>query len=307
MDLPGKNPSPHLNGGGQIADMLERQVLRARRNILIQSPYLVLSPRAQRLFGKMRSLNPRMKIQVSTNSLAATDAWVAYGLTHKQKRLFVQDLGLEIWEFKPHPGDIDTMMALDPLLDRKPSADMIRRDRRRSRWLPQNRSSEAPTPKNPHTQVAPSLCIHAKSMVLDDRIALIGSYNLDPRSANLTTEIGLMIDDEEFAALLAEDIRRDMHPRNSYYSAPKKQVHGFRQINQTANRVSEALPIDLWPFQMNSNYELRLGGRAVTHLHPRFHRNWKDVGELPRIKPMGKKQLGSWISTMFGNLVLPLL
>ena len=34
--------------------------------------------------------------------------------------------------------------------------------------------------------------IHAKSMVVDDRVAFVGSCNLDPRSENLNTEVGML-------------------------------------------------------------------------------------------------------------------
>ena len=40
--------------------------------------------------------------------------------------------------------------------------------------------------------------IHAKSYVIDDRMTVIGSYNLDPRSAYLDTELLLAIDSPEF-------------------------------------------------------------------------------------------------------------
>ncbi len=51
--------------------------------------------------------------------------------------------------------------------------------------------------------------MHAKSAVLDGRIGIVGSYNLDPRSEHLNTEVALVIDDPAFArALLASMDRR---------------------------------------------------------------------------------------------------
>ena len=41
--------------------------------------------------------------------------------------------------------------------------------------------------------------IHAKSYLIDGRMALVGSYNMDPRSAYIDTELMLAIDSEEFA------------------------------------------------------------------------------------------------------------
>jgi phosphatidylserine/phosphatidylglycerophosphate/cardiolipin synthase-like enzyme len=46
--------------------------------------------------------------------------------------------------------------------------------------------------------------LHAKSFVIDGRIVGIGSYNLDPRSQNLNTEVMCVIEDEEIAAELRD-------------------------------------------------------------------------------------------------------
>lgn len=46
--------------------------------------------------------------------------------------------------------------------------------------------------------------IHAKSYCIDSRLSLIGSYNLDPRSAYLDTELLLAVDSLEFAQCLEQ-------------------------------------------------------------------------------------------------------
>jgi putative cardiolipin synthase len=48
--------------------------------------------------------------------------------------------------------------------------------------------------------------IHAKSAVLDDKLALIGSFNMDPRSQHLNTETAVAIPDVETAAQLRHGI-----------------------------------------------------------------------------------------------------
>jgi putative cardiolipin synthase len=48
--------------------------------------------------------------------------------------------------------------------------------------------------------------LHAKLIVIDRRYVFIGSLNLDPRSVVINTEIGIMIDSPELAAMLVEDI-----------------------------------------------------------------------------------------------------
>lgn len=44
--------------------------------------------------------------------------------------------------------------------------------------------------------------LHYKSLVIDDRYAMVGSYNLDPRSANLNTEMMFIVDSPSFTAEL---------------------------------------------------------------------------------------------------------
>ena len=46
--------------------------------------------------------------------------------------------------------------------------------------------------------------IHAKTYVVDERMSLVGSYNLDPRSAYIDTELMLAIDSEGFAQHLKD-------------------------------------------------------------------------------------------------------
>lgn len=56
--------------------------------------------------------------------------------------------------------------------------------------------------------------LHAKSMVIDGRIAVVGSYNADPRSQNLNTEVMCLTEDPEVARELAESIQ--LHMENSW-------------------------------------------------------------------------------------------
>ena len=44
--------------------------------------------------------------------------------------------------------------------------------------------------------------LHSKTYIIDDRISIVGSYNLDPRSTFLSTESMLVVDSNEFTELL---------------------------------------------------------------------------------------------------------
>lgn len=56
--------------------------------------------------------------------------------------------------------------------------------------------------------------LHAKSAVIDGKVVLIGSYNIDPRSQNLNTEVMCAIEDEQLANELLDSI--DLHLQNAW-------------------------------------------------------------------------------------------
>lgn len=58
--------------------------------------------------------------------------------------------------------------------------------------------------------------LHAKAMVVDRRYTVIGSYNLDPRSADINTELALLVDSPQFAEKVAEFFDDGVTPENSY-------------------------------------------------------------------------------------------
>ena len=66
-------------------------------------------------------------------------------------------------------------------------------------------------PAMPH-----ALGLHTKAVVVDDRLAFIGSPNIDPRSMVINTEIGVVGDSVTLARRLRALIERDMAPENAW-------------------------------------------------------------------------------------------
>jgi len=58
--------------------------------------------------------------------------------------------------------------------------------------------------------------LHSKAMVFDRESAFIGSFNLDPRSRFINTEIGIMIDSPEIARQLGEFMDAGVAPGSAY-------------------------------------------------------------------------------------------
>jgi putative cardiolipin synthase len=182
-DAPGKNNSVvGLGGGGLSTAALARLLDGARREVLIQSPYLVLSDPALELFRRVRERGVR--IRISTNSLSSTDNLQAFSGYRNQRRKLL-GLGLEIHEYRPDPAVQREVMQRYAIL-----------------------AAEAPV-----------FALHAKTMVVDDEVVYIGTYNLDPRSENLNTEVGVIIRDAGQARAVAAAIAVDMQPGNSWNAA----------------------------------------------------------------------------------------
>ena len=56
----------------------------------------------------------------------------------------------------------------------------------------------------------------AKTSVFDRTVTFVGSFNLDPRSVNLNTEIGLLVESEALANAVADSIENDIAAGNSW-------------------------------------------------------------------------------------------
>ncbi|MEW8027701.1 MAG: phospholipase D family protein [Candidatus Thiodiazotropha sp.] len=179
-DIPGKNNQTHrLDGGGQTTTSLINLLSEAKYQVLIESPYLIMPEGGFEFFSEM--LDKGIEIAIVTNSLESTDNLQAYSGYQKQKQRLLE-LGIKIYEFRPKPG------IHRQLIDR-------------------------------HEQLGkdvPIFALHAKSLVIDNRITYIGTFNFDPRSANLNTEVGVVIRDVRIAQQVARAIRLDMAGENSW-------------------------------------------------------------------------------------------
>src|SRR5690606_33791195 len=58
--------------------------------------------------------------------------------------------------------------------------------------------------------------LHTKAYLVDGRRGFVGSFNLDPRSANLNTEMGVLFDDAALGARLQRAFDYLAHPDRSY-------------------------------------------------------------------------------------------
>jgi putative cardiolipin synthase len=121
-----------------------------------------------------------VKVLVLTNSLAANNHTTAFVGYRKQRKEMIDVLS-ELYEYRP---------------DAKSQTELYH--------------ELAPGQPVPH------LGLHAKTSVYDRKTVFVGSFNLDPRSENLNTEIGLLVHNPELAQAVADSILNDMGPGNAW-------------------------------------------------------------------------------------------
>ena len=265
------------------------------KELLLETPYLVLSRPARRLFRWLHKRPSPPRVLVSTNSLAATDAFPVYAMSHKYKRLYLRELGFEIHEFKPFPADAPIDLAAtgaDP------------GDTDRQGFTKPFDAGRGPVPLK---RAGVRIGLHAKSLVIDGRIGIVGSHNFDPRSTDYNTESLVVVHDAAFAQALAASIRRDMEPENAWTIAPRTELPILSSLNYNLGKLSEKLPIfDLWPLPYATSYEIKPGCAPLRPNDPKFHECYQWVGDFPEVN-LSLKSIYTRIITVFGAGLIPIL
>jgi phosphatidylserine/phosphatidylglycerophosphate/cardiolipin synthase-like enzyme len=282
-DAPDKYADPDGTQANQLSRRIVELLSGAHEEIVLQTPYLVLSHTARRVFRELQKTRPQLHVRVSTNSLAATDAFYVYALSYKYKKRYLK-LGFEIHEFKPFPAEADDLVAGYATLG--DDTDEALRYRKYGRA--------------PLQHGGVRLGLHAKSIVIDGATTLIGSHNFDPRSDRYNTESGFIIRDTEFAQLVRASVLRDNAPENAWTIARSEQRNWFSRLNGRIGDVSSKLPIfDLWPFRYGSSFELNPGCTPLPPEDAQFYACYTDVGDFPEVD-LSPKTIYTRIITAFG-------
>ena len=311
---------------------LRTLIAGAQDDVLLQTPYLVLSKPAQRLFRQLHRQEDAPRVRISTNSLASTDAFIAYAISHKYKRRYLRDFGFEIHEFKPFPADapfepgalgadLPPLEATVPATSTATTASRrptLRERRLAERGLRQDPDSEAGRFRSLGSggmpvrlkQAGMRMGLHAKSLVVDGQVGVIGTHNFDPRGDTYNTESAVVIGDPAFARRLAASIERDMAPGNAWTIGRRDPSPVFPGIEFTLARISERMPIfDLWPVTYATSYEFVPGPACPSPpspFDPGFRDCHRPVGNSPEVD-IGLKWLGMRLFTAFGSGLSPIL
>lgn len=331
-DPPGKRVADDALSPASRA--LRELILSADRRVMLQTPYLVLSDPARAMFRELRARPEPPQVVVSTNSLAATDAFIAYALSYKYKRRYLRDLGFHIYEYKPFPLDapidVATTGAVDPAeVEGRPAPaqrprlqydrrSVVARQQARMAYRRPLEREFAPLAYGSRRAVSPvplkragvRMGMHAKSLVVDEQVGVVGTHNFDPRGDTYNTEAMVVIRDPAFARELAASIERDIAPANSWVIAPRAKPPVLSGVNYSIGKVSENLPVfDFWPWRYATSYEYRPSPDCPQPLppdHPRFRDCHEPVGDFPEVA-LGFKSVLTRIFTAFGAGLAPIL
>ncbi len=185
-DDPGKNDGSHgLGGSGKTTERLIGLIRQAKNSIAIQTPYLITTQFSRDLFEA--AVKRGVNVRILTNSLASTDNLEAFnGYQRDRKKLLAT--GVQIYEFRPDAAVRFRVMT--SALQKK-------------------------------INFTPVFGLHAKSMVVDGQIAVIGTFNLDPRSANLNTECVTIIHSANVAQRLNTVMDEEFKMENAWLTTRK--------------------------------------------------------------------------------------
>jgi putative cardiolipin synthase len=147
-----------------------------KKELLIASPYFV--PGNSGADWLISKKKKGTKIKVLTNSLAATDV-IAVHAGYKKYRHRLVKAGINLFELKPTAQHFHE----------------------KTKGFMKGISNSS---------------LHAKYMIIDQQYVFIGSANIDPRSRNLNTEIGIMVNSKELAVLTSHLFNKTISSDNSY-------------------------------------------------------------------------------------------
>jgi phosphatidylserine/phosphatidylglycerophosphate/cardiolipin synthase-like enzyme len=188
-DKPGKvgPDDDEVNAGDTAIDGLLQLMDGARQDVLIVSPYFVPGEQMMERFRKLKERGVR--VRVLTNSLASNDAPAAHvGYARYRKALIAA--GVELHEMRAtQAGGAGGTGAGSGV------------------------GSNGGGGSKGNTSRA---SLHTKSMIIDGRLTMIGSMNLDLRSKTKNSEAGLVIRSGSFARS-ATNVIEAMVERGSYH------------------------------------------------------------------------------------------
>ena len=171
--------------GDTVVEGLLQMIGQARTDLLIISPYFVPGKDMLQAFSAARARGVR--IRVLTNSLASNDAPVAH-VGYARHREALLKMGIELYELRSEQTSFGSVFG--------------------------STGSSGGGSGTGSIAGASRAMLHSKVLVMDGRLLVVGSMNLDLRSQLQNTEIALLIRSNELSRAASEQIERGMTERS---------------------------------------------------------------------------------------------
>jgi len=96
--------------------------------------------------------------------------------------------------------------------------------------------------------------LHTKSFIVDRSHVFIGSFNFDPRSANLNTELGVIIHDPDLAELYSEKIDNDLRSQTYEVFLNEKGKVRWRSFEDGEEVIYDKEPSTTWGQRFSAGF-----------------------------------------------------
>lgn len=193
------------------ADMLSQQLTAAlgepRSRMVVVSPYFIPMKRGVALLRAL--VDKGVSVSLLTNSLAASDVPLVH-IAYSKYRKALTKAGVKLFEMRA----TDTSGMSDTASD-EPAPQQFRSQLLRGTDRKAAPKAHKASAKRKHGLVgsksqrgkagimgSKSASLHAKTFAVDSQKLFVGSLNLDPRSTQLNTELGFLIESPELAMQL---------------------------------------------------------------------------------------------------------
>jgi len=176
---------PKKNGRPQTHPALDRtgttlgHVIDQSKDIIhIQSAYLILLEDGLKTIEQ--AISRGVKFKLATNSMASNNHLTAF-VGYRKQRHKMLTIGAELYEMRPDAKSERALFTVDQIAKHKTK-----------------------------------FGLHAKTMVFDQKVTFVGSFNLDPRSVELNSEMGFLVESPSLAEAVITSIENDIAPGNSW-------------------------------------------------------------------------------------------
>jgi phosphatidylserine/phosphatidylglycerophosphate/cardiolipin synthase-like enzyme len=213
-DKPGKigPDDDEVNAGETAIDGLLSLMQQAQRDVLIISPYFVPGDRMMAIYKEMRQRGVR--IRVLTNSLASNDAPAAHA-GYARYRDDLLAIGVEVYEMRSDPETAAELVGGKAASKPEPRKSFL---------------GSGPGGSKSGTSRA---SLHSKVVIIDQRLAVIGSMNLDLRSELKNSEVGLVIRSAAMAQQATQQIENTL--ATAAYRLERRNGHFYWRAPQGAS------------------------------------------------------------------------